>query len=89
MKLEKHLADFIQEKRSNINKNYQEEIKIIFKERIQQVRKDARTLARKIIPYVILGVSVGAAIHGFVPTGFFENYITKDNLFAVPLAVLV
>ena len=28
-------------------------------------------------------------MHGFIPTGFFEQYITKENPFAVPIAVLV
>jgi uncharacterized membrane protein YraQ (UPF0718 family) len=28
-------------------------------------------------------------MHGFIPTGFFEAYITKDNPLAVPIAVLV
>lgn len=66
-----------------------ETVSVTFRERLTDVAKDARSLAKKIIPYVLLGVGVGAAIHGFVPTGFFENYITKDNLFAVPLAVLI
>lgn len=89
MKLEKYLADFIQQKRNNINTDYQEETKISFKERIQQISKDSRILAKKIIPYLLLWVAIGSAIHGFIPTGFFEDYITKDNLFAVPLVVLI
>ena len=28
-------------------------------------------------------------MHGFIPTGFFEEYISKDNPFAVPIAVLL
>ncbi|MDD4151881.1 MAG: permease, partial [Candidatus Gracilibacteria bacterium] len=28
-------------------------------------------------------------IHGFVPSGFFETYISKDNPFAVPIAVIL
>jgi len=32
---------------------------------------------------------VGAAIHGFIPAGFFEKYITAENLFAVPLATIL
>ena len=28
-------------------------------------------------------------MHGFIPTGFFEEYISKDNPFAVPLAVII
>ena len=27
-------------------------------------------------------------MHGFIPTGFFEKYITSDNPFAVPIAVI-
>jgi hypothetical protein len=32
---------------------------------------------------------VGAIIHGYVPEGFFETYITKENILAVPLAVIL
>jgi hypothetical protein len=28
-------------------------------------------------------------MHGYIPTGFFEKYISKDNPFAVPIAVLL
>ena len=28
-------------------------------------------------------------MHGFIPTGFFETYISKDNPFAVPIAVIL
>jgi uncharacterized protein len=89
MKPEKYLADFIQEKRKTTETTYQEEVSITIHQRIQQVLKDSWMLAKKIIPYMLLGVAVGAAIHGFVPTGFFENYISKENMFAVPLAVLI
>ena len=36
-----------------------------------------------------MGIAVGAVIHGYVPAGFFENYIKADNLFAVPIAAIV
>lgn len=28
-------------------------------------------------------------MHGFIPTGFFETYISKENPFAVPIAVIL
>lgn len=28
-------------------------------------------------------------MHGFIPTGFFETYISKNNPFAVPIAVIL
>lgn len=90
MKLEKYLADFIQIKRLECGctcKNIK--IKPIFSERSKEVLKESWDIIAKVIPYVLLGVAVGAAIHGFVPTGFFETYITKSNPFAVPIAVIV
>ena len=47
------------------------------------------SLTKKIAIYALLGIAVGSIIHGFVPTGFFEKYITVDNLFAVPIATVI
>lgn len=88
MWLEKYLADFIQNQRSNWW-SYTEQVKIAFKERLKDVSKEALSITKKVMPYVLLGVAIGGVIHGFVPTGFFEQYITKSNPFAVPLAVIL
>lgn len=37
----------------------------------------------------ILLIGIGAFMHGFVPEGFFEQYMSKDNWLAVPLSVLL
>lgn len=50
---------------------------------------DGWKLTAKIMPYVLMGVALGALIHGYVPAGFFEKYITKDNLLAVPISTIV
>ena len=50
--------------------------------------RDAWGVVRSVLPYVLAGIGVGAAMHGFVPEGFFEQYMSKDNWFAVPLAVV-
>lgn len=89
MKLEPYLADFIQAKRTNPNVEQSLQPALPFSQRLSQVSKEARSITVKIIPYVLLGVAVGGLIHGFVPTGFFQHYITKNNPFAVPLAVIV
>ena len=88
LKLEKYLADFIQAKRANQSVEMIQKKKL-FSQRIKEIVKEARNITIKIIPYVLLWVAVGAAIHGFVPTWFFEHYITKNNPFAVPIAVIV
>src|SRR5574344_1433329 len=48
----------------------------------------AKDLLKKIFLFVILGVAVGAFLHGYVPQEFFMKYMSKSNLFSVPLAVL-
>ena len=88
LKLEKYLADFIQAKRANQSVQMIQK-KVLFLQRIKHVSKEAWSITKKVTPYVLLWVAVGSAIHGFLPTGFFENYITKNNPFAIPIAVIV
>ncbi|HKZ29019.1 MAG TPA: permease [Acidimicrobiia bacterium] len=50
-------------------------------------RDEVRTIIRKIWPYLVVGIGIGAAIHGWVPEGFFVQYAGPDNPLAVPVAV--
>ena len=86
--LEKYLADFILWQRSKVG-TYIQEIKISFQKRLLDVAKEARSITKKVMPYVVMGVWVWAIIHWFVPTGFFEKYITASNPLGVLLAVIL
>ena len=44
---------------------------------------------RSVLIYVIIGIGIGAMMHGYVPEGFFEHYMARDNWFTVPLAVVL
>jgi uncharacterized membrane protein YraQ (UPF0718 family) len=46
-------------------------------------------LFKKIIPYVLIGVGVGAWIHGYIPSDLISRYAGAENPFAVPMAVLM
>lgn len=46
-------------------------------------------LTKKIFIYVLIGVGLGAIIHGFVPVGFFEKYLANSSLWSVPLAAIL
>ena len=48
----------------------------------------AKDLMKKIWLFVLLGVGVGAFLHGYVPQEFFIKYMGSNNLFAVPLSVI-
>ncbi len=47
------------------------------------------TLTKKLIPYVLLGVGLGAAIHGFVPQDFFAHTLSSGAWWTVSLAAIV
>ena len=62
--------------------------KLTSKNRITESLIYAKDLIKKIWFFVLLGVGVGAFLHGYVPQEFFIKYMGNNNLFAVPLAVL-
>ena len=89
LKLEKHVADYVWKIKSQKNVLDNENNKNSFKQLAFKFWQEGFDLTKKIALYVLLGLALGAAIHGFVPIGFFEKYISADNLLAVPIAVLV
>lgn len=46
-------------------------------------------ILKTVWPYVIIGIGIGAWIHGYVPQGFLASYAGADKWYAVPLATLV
>ncbi len=59
-----------------------------FSERLPQILRDAWSIVRGVLLYVLIGIGVGAALHGYVPEGFFERFMARENWYAVPLAVI-
>lgn len=60
-----------------------------FATRLPHIVRDALQIVRGVFLYIIIGIAVGAAMHGYVPEGFFEQYMSRDNLLAVPVSVLL
>jgi hypothetical protein len=52
-------------------------------------RQDAWHITKEIFPYVVLGVGIGALIHGFVPKEFVENNLSAADWWSVPLATIL
>ncbi|HPT66371.1 MAG TPA: permease [Candidatus Woesebacteria bacterium] len=50
---------------------------------------DGFKITKSIFPYVLLGVGLGAIIHGFVPANFFEKYLSIKSWWTVPIATLL
>jgi uncharacterized protein len=54
-----------------------------------KITKEAFHIVKNVFLYIIIGVGIGAIIHGYVPENFFEMYLQKTGFFSVPLAVIL
>ncbi|RXJ93294.1 hypothetical protein CRV00_11615 [Malaciobacter molluscorum] len=59
------------------------------KERAKEAFSYTMDIFKKIYLYVVLGVAVGAFIHGYIPTDFIAKYTGGDAWYAVPLSVVL
>ena len=91
MKLEKHLTPWVKTVLKNSQKEQNAFIteKQTFKQRLPIIWQEAFTIIKGILPYVVVGIAIGAIMHGYVPENFFAKYMSKDNIFAVPMATLL
>lgn len=91
MNLEPLLSDWVKniQKQSEEQTEQWEEERLSFWKRLPGILKDSWGIVRGVLIYVIIGIGIGAVMHGFVPEGFFEQYMGKDNPFAVPVATLL
>lgn len=51
--------------------------------------KNSMQITRQVFPYVLIGVAIGALIHGFVPASLVEKYLSNRSWWSVPLATLM
>jgi len=62
---------------------------ISFKSRLKTIWREVIQILKGVIPYVLIGIAIGGLMHGYIPEGFFEQYMDKDNFFAVPIATIL
>ena len=89
LKLEKFVEPFVYEVKMKCQCECGQENAITMNDRLAEARESAWSIFKKVYPYIIIGVGIGAFIHGYVPTGFLVKYAGAQNPFAVPLAVLI
>jgi hypothetical protein len=58
-------------------------------ERIDAGFASVREIVGKVWPYILAGIAIGGAIHGWVPQDFMASIMGKDVWWSVPLAVLI
>jgi uncharacterized membrane protein YraQ (UPF0718 family) len=60
-----------------------------WKDRITFARNESRDITLKVLPYILIGIAIGAIIHGYAPADFLVNIAGQNNPLAVPIAVLI
>ena len=60
-----------------------------FSDRIQMGREEVINILQKSWKYILVGIGLGAIIHGWVPEEFFTTYAGENNPFGVLIAVIV
>lgn len=87
LKLEHWVADWVYKTR--FGKNEQEEEKLDFNNRVKFGYTAVKDIVGKVWIYIIIGVGIGAGMHGFVPENFMVSIMDKSHWYSVPLSVLV
>ncbi|MGB1295852.1 MAG: permease [Flavobacteriales bacterium] len=91
LNLERYLTPWVKEVLSNAQKEQEIfiEDKPTLKQRLPIIWVEVIKILKGVVPYVIIGIAIGGLIHGYVPANFFEEYMSKDNFFAVPIATII
>jgi uncharacterized membrane protein YraQ (UPF0718 family) len=90
MNLEPYLSDWVKkiQQDSMAETEQWERDKTTFMQRLPGIIHDSWGIVKGVLLYVLIGIGIGAAMHGFVPEGFFEHYMSNTNWFAVPASVI-
>lgn len=87
LRMERHLEDWVHQLQvgeSNFSEPQQH-----WPDRIRYGLQAVREIVGKVWIYVLLGIAVGAGIHGYVPEGFMASFMGKSAWWSVPLSVLI
>ncbi len=90
-RLERWLSPWVlQMQRDSMEESQQwQEEKVPFLKRLPSILSDSWGIVKGVLLYVIIGIAIGAAMHGYVPEGFFEEHLSGGHWWEVPLAVVL
>ncbi len=92
--LQSFAADALKHGQQNLQANKQLSnqtvtTKITLDERHQFAKQETTEIFGRVWKWVVIGVGLGAALHGFVPDGWIETYLGERQWWSVPAAVLL
>ena len=86
LRLEKYVEDFVWQIKSN---GGGVEEHLTWSDRVNRAWQSVREIVGKVWPYVIVGIGIGAAIHGYVPESALAGIMGKKAWWSVPAAVVL
>ena len=86
MHMEKHVEDFIYQNNSTVNIESPE---LTRKDRLIYARDQVVSTFRKVFPYILIGVGIGAVIHNWIPESIVEKVLGSGNPLGVVLATII
>ncbi|MFN8381106.1 MAG: permease [Anaerolineales bacterium] len=86
LKMEKHVADFVWKVHRKASVT---EEKLIWADRVERSWDSVKEIVGKVWLYVVIGIAVGAGIHGFVPEDALASILGEKAWWSVPAAVLI
>lgn len=85
MHLEDHVEDFIKQA-SYVDIAY---VSLSYQDRIQYAKEQVIQTFKKVFPYILIGVGLGAMIHNWIPETWIEKILGSENPFGVIFATFV
>ncbi len=85
------LSDWVQNIIDERERQKSEDIneKHSFIEKLPAITTEAKNIVKSVLLYVVIGIGIGAVMHGYVPEDFFTEYLGKEKWWSVPIAVLL
>lgn len=87
MNLEHHVEDWVLQIRAGEAAEPDE--RMTWAQRIDYALQSVREIVGRVWKFIILGIAVGAGIHGFVPEGYLAGIMGDGHWWSVPLSVLI
>jgi hypothetical protein len=88
LKMEKYVESFVLEGIGEDVVSY-EEIKLSRKERVKYSFDQVKDIIRRVWIYILIGVGIGAIIHGYIPESLITSILGSKNIFSVVIATIV
>ena len=91
MKLERWLSPWvIQIQQTAVRNNDEWDAQhLSFLKRLPSIVREAWGIVRGVLVYVLIGIAIGAFMHGYIPEGFFEQYMSGNSWYTVPVSVVL